>query len=316
VPRTRASNPRLAVLGSSVQRPAPAPLASRSRNALTRRIVLGVLVVLSLALITIYYRETSGGFVHRTQGAGASVLRPFEVGANRVARPFEDVYGYFHGLATARSENKRLKADVEKYRQLWAQSASALQKNVELEQALGYHDMAKYPEGYRPVFASVVAQPPSQFEQSIVVAAGSNAGVRAHDPVVSAGSLVGEVTKVFPSMSRVTMLTDAEIAVAAKDVTGPSGLIRHGQGSGDALILDHVTKDQIVHKGDMVVTSGILAGRLRSLYPKNIPIGIVTSVGQSEVELYKLIQVSPFVDFSTLDTVAVLVSKKPPPQLP
>ena len=55
--------------------------------------------------------------------------------------------------AGARSENKRLKADVEKYRQLWAQSASALQKNVELEQALGYHDMAKYPEGYRPVFA-------------------------------------------------------------------------------------------------------------------------------------------------------------------
>jgi len=272
--------------------------------------------VLSLALITIYFRETSGGFLHRSQGAGASVLRPFEVGANRVARPFEDVYGYFHGLATARSENKKLKADVERYRQLWAQSASALQKNVELEQALGYHDMAKYPEGYRPVFASVVSQPPSQFEQSVVVAAGSNAGIRKRDPVVSGGSLVGEVTKVFPSMSRVTLLTDAELAVAAKDVTGTSGLIRHGQGSGDALILDHVTKDQIVHKGDMVVTSGILAGRLRSLYPKNIPIGRVTSVGQSEVELYKLIQVSPFADFSTLDTVAVLVSKKPPPQLP
>jgi rod shape-determining protein MreC len=316
VPRTRASNPRLAVLGSSVQRPAPAPLATRTRNALTRRIVLGVLVVLSLALITIYYRETSGGFLHRTQGAGAAILRPFEVGANRVARPFEDVYGYFHGLATARSENKRLKADVEKYRQLWAQSASALQQNVELEQALGYHDMAKYPEGYRPVFASVASQPPSQFEQSIVVEAGSNAGVRVHDPVVSGGSLVGEVTKVTSSMSRVTLLTDAEIAVAAKDVTGPAGLIRHGQGSGDSLILDHVTKDQVVHKGDMVVTSGILAGRLRSLYPKDIPIGTVTSVGQSEVELYKLVQVSPFVDFSTLDTVAVLVSKKPPPQLP
>jgi rod shape-determining protein MreC len=316
VPRTRASNPRLAVLGSSVQRPAPAPLASRTRNALTRRIVTGVLVVLSLALITIYFREQPGGFLHRTQSGGAAVLRPFEVGANRVARPFEDVYGYFHGLASARSENQRLKEEVRRYRQLYAQSASALQKNVQLEKALGYRDTAKYPSGYRPVFASVVAQPPSQFEQSVVVAAGSNDGVRVHDPVVSDGSLVGEVTKVGASLSRVTLLTDPELAVAAKDVSGAAGLIRHGQGSGDALILDHVTKDQVVHKGDMVVTSGILAGRLRSLYPKNIPIGIVTSVGQSEVELYKLIQVSPFVDFSTLDTVAVLVSKKPPPQLP
>jgi rod shape-determining protein MreC len=277
---------------------------------------MGTLVLLSLALITIYFRETSGGFLHRIQSGGAAILRPFEVGANRVARPFEDVYGYFHGLAVARSENQRLKEEIERYRQLYAASASALQKNVELEQALRYHDSAKYPEGYRPVFASVVAQPPSQFEQSIVVAAGSNAGIREHDPVVSGGNLVGEVTKVASSMARVTLLTDAEIAVAAKDVNGASGLIRHGQGSGDSLILDHVTKDQIVSKGDMVVTSGILAGRLRSLYPKNIPVGVVTSVGQSEVELYKLIQVSPFVDFSRLDTVAVLVSKKPPPRLP
>lgn len=277
---------------------------------------MGVLVLLSLALITIYFRESQNGFLHRTQSGGATILRPFEVGANRVARPFEDVYGYFHGLAVARSENARLRSEVRRYRQLYAQSASAVQENVDLKQALRYYDTAKYPEGYRPVFTSVASRPPAQFDQAIVVAAGRNQGIRLHDPVVSSGSLVGEVTKVTSSMARVTLLTDAEIAVAAKDVTGAAGLIRHGQGSGDSLVLDHVTKDQIVHKGDMVVTSGILAGRLRSLYPKNIPIGLVTSVGQSEVELYKLIQVTPFVDFSTLDSVAVLVSKKPAPQLP
>jgi len=277
---------------------------------------MGVLVLLSLALITVYFRESSGGFLHRTQSGGATVLRPFEVVANRVARPFEDVYGYFHGLAVARSENARLRAQIERYRQLYGASASAIQENVDLRKALRYYDTAKYPEGYRPVFASVEARPLSQFDQAIVVAAGSNQGVRVHDPVVAAGSLVGEVTKVTSSMARVTLLTDAEIAVAAKDVTGAAGLIRHGQGSGDSLILDHVSKDQVVHKGDIVVTSGILAGRLRSLYPKNIPIGLVTSVGRSEIELYMSIQVSPFVDFSTLDSVAILVSRKPAPRVP
>jgi len=277
---------------------------------------MGVLVLLSLALITVYFRESSGGFLHRTQSGGATILRPFEVVANRVARPFEDVYGYFHGLAVARSENARLRAQIERYRQLYGASASAIQENVDLRKALRYYDTAKYPEGYRPVFASVEARPLSQFDQAIVVAAGSNQGVRVHDPVVAAGSLVGEVTKVTSSMARVTLLTDAEIAVAAKDVTGAAGLIRHGQGSGDSLILDHVSKDQVVHKGDIVVTSGILAGRLRSLYPKNIPIGLVTSVGRSEIELYMSIQVSPFVDFSTLDSVAILVSRKPAPRVP
>jgi len=151
---------------------------------------------------------------------------------------------------------------------------------------------------------------------AIVISAGSSKGIRVHDAVVTNRGLVGEVTKVTSSMARVTLLTDAEIAVAAKDVTGAAGLIRHGQGSGDSLILDHVSKDQVVHKGDMVVTSGILAGRLRSLYPKNIPIGLVTSVGRSEIELYMSIQVSPFVDFSTLDSVAILVSRKPAPRVP
>ena len=277
---------------------------------------MGVLVLLSLALITIYFRESPGGFLHRTQSGGAAILRPFELGANRVARPFQDVYGYFHGLAVARSENERLRAQVKDLRQLYSASASAVLRNIELEQALHYQDTAKYPEGFRPVFTSVAARPPSQFEQTIVVAAGSKQGIRLHDPVVSGGSLVGEVTKVTSRMARVTLLTDAELAVAAKDVSGAAGLIRHGQGSGDSLVLDHVTKDQVVHKGDMVVTSGVLAGRLPSLYPKNIPIGLVTSVGVSEVEPYMSIQVSPFVDFSTLDSVAVLVSRKPAPQLP
>ena len=257
---------------------------------------MGVLVLLSLALITIYFRESPGGFLHRTQSGGATILRPFEVGANRVARPFEDVYGYFHGLAVARSENARLRVELERYRQLYGASASAIQQNVDLQKELHYYETAKYPEGYRPVFASVAGRPLSQF--------------------VASGSLVGEVTKVASSMARVTLLTDAEIAVAAKDVTGAAGLIRHGQGSGDSLILDHVSKDQVVHKSDMVVTSGILAGRLRSLYPKNIPIGVVTSVGSSEIELYMSIQVSPFVDFSTLDSVAILVSRKPAPRVP
>ena len=88
---------------------------------------MGVLVLLSLALITVYFRESSGGFLHRTQSGGATILRPFEVVANRVARPFEDVYGYFHGLAVARSENARLRAQIERYRQLYGASASAIQ---------------------------------------------------------------------------------------------------------------------------------------------------------------------------------------------
>ena len=62
-------------------------MSSRSANALKRRIVAGVLVLLSLVLITIYFREPAGGGLHGVQSGGATVLRPFEVGAERIAAP-------------------------------------------------------------------------------------------------------------------------------------------------------------------------------------------------------------------------------------
>ena len=62
-----------------------------------------------------------------------------------------------------------------------------------------------------------------------------------------------------------------------------------------------------VKAGDEVVTAGWRASGLSSLYPKGIPIGKVTSVGQTDTDLYQQVQVDPFADFGSLDAVLVLV---------
>ena len=59
--------------------------------------MLGLLVLLSLALITVSFRESSDGPLHDAQGAVASVLQPLEVAVERVARPFRDAYGLDEG---------------------------------------------------------------------------------------------------------------------------------------------------------------------------------------------------------------------------
>jgi len=79
-------------------------------------VVVG-LCLLALVLITISFREPATGPLHGVQSAGATVLRPFEVAAERVARPFRDVYGYFAGLVHVKRENARLKAEVNELRQ-------------------------------------------------------------------------------------------------------------------------------------------------------------------------------------------------------
>ena len=81
-------------------------------------------------------------------------------------------------------------------------------------------------------------------------------------------------------------------------------------------ILDRVTKDRRVAKGDVIVTAGTRSAQYPSLFPRGIQIGVVTSVGQSDTSLYKQIQIKPFVDFSSLDAVTALITRKRTPKAP
>ncbi len=74
MPRPRSSS---AVLDHSVPRPRPQPFPSRTRSALKRRAVVGVLLVLSLVLISVSFRQPTSGALHGVEAAGATVLRPF-----------------------------------------------------------------------------------------------------------------------------------------------------------------------------------------------------------------------------------------------
>jgi hypothetical protein len=113
----RNRNARIAVLGSPVPRSRPPGLSSRSANALKRRIVAGVLVLLSLVLITIYVREPAGGGAllnglderlrHETQmpvHLAESPLTCVAVGSGRSLEEFEAIH---RSQAAKRRNNHR-----------------------------------------------------------------------------------------------------------------------------------------------------------------------------------------------------------------
>ena len=307
VPRNRSV--RVAALGSSVQRSASQPYPSQKSSALKRRIVVGVLVVLALALITVSFRASG---LTPLQDVGSTVLRPFQVASERVARPFEDGYNWFAGLVHARSENRKLRKEVDALRNQAFRNQQAVQENEQLRKLLHYQDSPRFPQDYTGVATRVIAPAKGGFDQTMVIDVGRNFGIRQDDPVVTAEGLVGKVTRVGRDVSQVMLLSDESSAVSAADQASPgaSGIVKHGQGGSGSLILDRVDKSQQVSVGDAVVTEGSPPGSLLpSIYPHGIPIGVVTSVGQNDTDLYKQIQVQPFVDFGALRSVLVLVPK-------
>jgi rod shape-determining protein MreC len=274
-------------------------------------LVAAVLVLFSLALITVYFRESEEGTLHSAQRIGLSVAMPFEVAGERIARPFRDAWGWTSDLVGAKQENEKLRKQVEALRQRVIQEQTAVSENDRLRDLLSFVDGPSFPAGFTGVSTRVVGRPPSAYNQQVLIAAGSSAGIRRNDPVLTQDGLVGLVTNVTSNGAKVTLLTDQSSAVSAIVLeSGSAGLVRHGPSDSSALVLDRVGKDEFVEEGNLVITAGWRSGKLESLYPRGIPVGMVKSVGQQDVDLYKRIQVAPLVNFDALAEVIVLVPKK------
>ena len=269
-----------------------------------------MLVLLSLILLTISFRESSNGPLHRFQGYGSAVTKPFQVVADRIAQPFQDAYGWFHDMRKAKGENKKLNEELENLRQQRARQKNAEAEAARLEALLNYEHVARFPEDYSKVNVEVITPATGAFEQTVVIAAGQNREIRVDDPVVVGDGLVGRISQVGPTTSKVTLVSDPNFAASARDLnTGAEGIVRHPATGSDVLILDGVKKDKEVNKGDSIITSGWVRPDLSSLYPQKISIGRITSFSRTDVNPIYQIQVEPSVDFTSLEAVIVLISK-------
>lgn len=271
-----------------------------------------MLVLVSLGLITVYFRESNDGPLHAAQRIGVSVLMPFEVAGERIARPFRDGWAYVSDLLDAKDENQELRSENEELRQSVIRLQTAARENERLEAIATYITGPDFPDDFTPVVATVVGRPPTPYQQEIIIAAGLDQGVRRNAPVVTDDGLVGRVTEVTDGSAKVTLITDQRSAVSAVVLESEAaGIVRHGA-SPSSLVLDRVGKDELVEERNLVITAGWRTQSFESLYPRGIPIGTVESVGQQDVDLYKRIQVAPLVDFDSLAEVIVLLERPRP----
>ena len=127
-----------------------------------------------------------------------------------------------------------------------------------------------------------------------------------NDPVVNGDGLVGRVTDVTPVTAKVTLITDPESAVSATVLpNGIQGVAEPEAGDPSTMLLDFIDKNEPIHSGPIVVTSGWSNGTISSAYPQGVPIGEVrqTTIGQQET--YQHIRMEPFADMRNLDIVQV-----------
>ena len=264
------------------------------------RWLLVILIVASLAIITIDYRGKGNGPFERIGHVALTILSPIQHGLVTIFRPVGNFFAGFTEVPTLRSRVSTLQRQVAELRAGENTVAEIERENESLRKLLGIRDRYKLDT----VAAQVIGVSPSNFERTVFIDRGSRAGVKKDMPVIAGDGLVGRVIRVGPSTSEILLLIDRTSAVASRVVpSGETGLLE-GDGSEDTK-LELFNPDAKLGVGDRVVTSGYDRG----LYPPGIPIGTVVSAPPVQSNLSRVVAIQPYVDFSSLDYVLLIIGQ-------
>jgi rod shape-determining protein MreC len=153
--------------------------------------------------------------------------------------------------------------------------------------------------------AQVIGRDTNPFLHYLILDEGSDAGVRRGMPVVNEKGLVGRVTEVSATASKVQLIIDPNSVINARIQASRAEGVLVGQSTG-GLQMIYIPQDVTVTAGDLVVTSGLGGG-----FPPEILIGRVVSVHKRDYELYQTAVIEPRNDFTKLEMVLIITNFEP-----
>ena len=271
------------------------------------RVVVGLLFAASLSVITVDAASGDDSPVDPARAAVGNVIGPIETGTATAVRPFRETMAYFSSNDDLRADVARLSAQNSKLRSEAEQVPLDRNRLAELD---GLTHTANE-TGYALVAARVVGMGPMQsFSRTVTIDAGTSSGIRKDMTVLNNDGLVGRVLSTTRTTANVLLVLDTDSVVGGRLGSNMEiGFLRGRGVTSDRgrMDLDLVDHSVTPSKGDVVVTWGSQNGRP---YVSGIPIGKVESVYSTPRELAKHAVIDPFVDFTSLDVVGVVVPRK------
>ncbi|MBO2445509.1 rod shape-determining protein MreC [Actinomadura barringtoniae] len=271
------------------------------------RMVLGVLLIAALALITIDYRGGDNSPLRGLRGVGSAVFGPVERASASVVRPIGNTFDSLTGAPGERRRADRLERENQQLRDQLRAAHLDQDHSAQLQRLLGSAGLG----GYKIAAAKVISAGQG-FEDTVTIDVGSSSGVRPDMTVMSAEGLVGRVTRVGPTTATVLLATDVTSSVGSrledsKEIGIVQGRGRRGLGDGGQtpMRFQLLNANAAMRIGQRLVTLGSQGERP---YVPGVPIGTIERIDAPAGGLTRTAYVRPFVKFTTLDVVAVVVA--------
>ena len=274
------------------------------RRAGRGRLFLLAFLALSIVVITLDFRQSPDGPLERAKDISSAIVAPIQRGIATVFRPVGNLFSSIGDLTNLRSENQELSRDVDELEKELTEARSLEDDYTRLQE---FFDLDEPWTQMETVTASVIARSPSNYKWAWIVDKGRGDGIKPDMSVITPDGLVGKVIRVSSDTATIIGIIDPQGAARARIVEkGFAGTVR-GNGGDEALSMEFIEPAADVEIGDEVVTSGYDEG----IFPPSIPIGEVVGVEGREAALDQEIAVEPWVDFTKLTFVQVLLESGP-----
>ena len=263
------------------------------------RSTLVALVLLSVALLTLGYRQGPAGPLAAIQRGAMAVVAPIQDGFAAVVRPLGGMFVAFGQLGSLRAENQNLRTLLEEADQRRIALAELERENVELRGLLDMRERFKL----ETVSGRVVAPPPGSLEWRMLVDLGAQDGVETGMAVLNADGLVGKIAEVTRAYSWIELATSPSAGYATRIAqNGETGALS-GRGPQPYQLEVYDTEAELPADAE-IVTQSYVGSRI----PDGLPIGKVVSPPGGLAQGTRFVEVRPYVDFTALGSVLVVLN--------
>ena len=279
----------------------PPPFFKRGPSLITRFAFFSILSIILLVA------DARFGYLQVLRQAVGVVLYPLQrlsaLPGELLARSGE----FFVTQSTLRSENEQLQQQALLNAAELQRLEALSRENEHLRQLLAMRERV----GRITLAADILYAPRDPFSRRVVIDRGSEHGVRAGVAVVDRTGVVGQVTRVFPWVAEVTLITDKEQAVPIQVLRSGLRGVTFGIGYDGTLELRFMPVNADIQNGDVLVTSGI-----DGTYPAGLPVAVVTNIERNAAYAFARITCTPAAGVSSYGQVLVVGTDTAPPPNP
>src|SRR5438067_3352764 len=241
----------------------PPPFFHHGPSPLAR---LAFFALVSLALL---FADTRYRYLENVRHAVGAVLYPVQRALQLPGEGVAYIASYLASNRTLAADNRELSEQLLAEAPTIQGYKSLEQENARLRALLAVG--ARFTGAATP--AEVLYSGRDPFTQKLFVDKGESAGVQPGQAVIDEAGVVGQVTRVFPSISEVTLVTDKDHAVPVKVERSGVRSVMYGSGTGRLPELRFLSPNAEIQAGDRLVTSGI-----DGTYPAGLAVAQVVSV--------------------------------------